>query len=619
MYSKETNGITLIALVITIILLLILGGVVLSQLNGGNLIGNATSTTEKSKIESKKEEIQLAITRKMIEADRDITIDDIIAKLEKNGIIDSGNSNSENGQVKTNPDGYVYEIVQDKNGNWNVNYVGKGEIEATKITLATSVDTTGITNKVTITVTAKAKSGVKSIQLPDGTNKTYASGTTTATTTYEVTQNGTYTFTATNSKGESESKTITIDNILEGTIQISANPSEVTNKSVTVTIEWPSGSENAIKEICSNGENKYTTVSGVRTTLTLNNNCIVKARIRNSIAEIKTATLNVSNIDRLAPNTFTPTATTTSNSITITGSTTDQTATEKYASSGIAEYYFSKDNGASWQTNTNKLKTSYTYTGLTQGTNYTIRMKAVDKVGNETITESITATTITIASLGDIQISPSTTEWTNQDVTVTVIWPTDTTGLTKKISTNGGSTWSNYTGPVVVANNCIIKAKLVDTTSQEGKTATLDITKIDKNVPTVSAKQSSLTIKQGDSYAISNYFITSSNGSAPITNTTYSVTNTNSLGVGTHTVTCTVKKATGLTASASMTVVVNSRTVTCPTCGGRGSWEKYICGDCRSTFDDDPGYDCPTCGSGGMISEISYTCSKCNGTGYINQ
>ena len=97
MYSKETNGITLIALVITIILLLILGGVVLSQLNGGNLIGNATSTTEKSKIESKKEEIQLAITRKMIEADRDITIDDIIAKLEKNGIIDSGNSNSENG------------------------------------------------------------------------------------------------------------------------------------------------------------------------------------------------------------------------------------------------------------------------------------------------------------------------------------------------------------------------------------------------------------------------------------------------------------------------------------------------------------------------------------------
>ena len=43
MYIKETNGITLIALVITIILLLILGGVVVSQLNSGNLIGNAIS------------------------------------------------------------------------------------------------------------------------------------------------------------------------------------------------------------------------------------------------------------------------------------------------------------------------------------------------------------------------------------------------------------------------------------------------------------------------------------------------------------------------------------------------------------------------------------------------
>lgn len=90
------------------------------------------------------------------------------------------------------------------------------------------------------------------------------------------------------------------------------------------------------------------------------------------------------------------------------------------------------------------------------------------------------------------------------------------------------------------------------------KTATLDITKIDKNAPTVSAKQSTLTITQGDSYAISNYFTTSSNGNAPITNTTYSVTNTNSLGVGNHTVTCTATKATGLTASASMTIVVNS-------------------------------------------------------------
>ncbi len=355
MKIKETRGITLIALVITIILLLILGGVVLSQLNGGNLIGNATSTTEKSKIESKKEEIQLAITRKMIEADRDITIDDIIAKLEKNGIIDSGNSNIENGQVKTNPDGYVYEIVQDKNGNWNVNYVGKGEIEATKITLATSVDTTGITNKVNITAIAKAKSGIKSIQLPDGTNKTYASGTTTATETYKVTQNGTYKFTATNNNNESVDKTVAISNILEGEIAIAINPSTPTNKDVTATITWPSGNYSVTKEVSTNGGTTYTTVTGTTTQITIKANCNIRARIKTASGEIKTKTYEITNIDKTNP-----TVTAKQSSVTITEGDSNElsnyftiTANGKYGISSTV--YTDTSNNNAVVTNTNTL------------------------------------------------------------------------------------------------------------------------------------------------------------------------------------------------------------------------------------------------------------------------
>ena len=355
MNIKYTRGITLIALVITIILLLILGGVVVSQLNSGNLIENATSTTEKNKIASKKEEIQLAITRKMIEADRDITIDDIIAKLEKNGIIDSGNSNSENGQVKTNPDGYVYEIVQDKNGNWNVNYVGKGEIEATKITLATSVDTTGITNKVTITVTAKAKSGVKSIQLPDGTNKTYASGTTTATETYEVTQNGTYKFTATNNNNESIDKTVAISNILEGEIAIAINPSTPTNKDVTATITWPNGNYSVTKEVSTNGGTTYTTVTGTTTQITIKANCNIRARIKTASGEIKTKTYEITNIDKTNP-----TITAKQSSVTITEGDSNElsnyftiTANGKYGISSTV--YTDTNNNNAVVTNTNTL------------------------------------------------------------------------------------------------------------------------------------------------------------------------------------------------------------------------------------------------------------------------
>lgn len=53
----------------------------------------------------------------------------------------------------------------------------------------------------------------------------------------------------------------------------------------------------------------------------------------------------VENIDKLPPNDFTPTVTSTTNKITITGSTTDQIETETNASSGLDKYYFSKDNG----------------------------------------------------------------------------------------------------------------------------------------------------------------------------------------------------------------------------------------------------------------------------------
>ena len=395
---SKNKGITLIALVITIILLLILGGVVVNQLSSGNLIGNAISVADKSKIASKKEEIQLAITSKTIEADGDITIEDIIAKLEKNGIIDSGNSNSENGQVKTNPDGYIYEIVQDANGNWNVNYVGKGEIEATKITLATSIDTTIITNKVTITATAKAQSGIKSIQLPDGTSKTYTSGTTTATATYAVTQNGTYKFTATNNNNESIDKTVAISNILEGEIAIAINPSTPTNKNVTATITWPSGNYSATKEVSTNGGTTYTAVAGTTTQINITANCNIRARIKTASGEIKTQTYEVTNIDKTNP-----TVTATESSIRI----------EKGESHEISGYFTITPNGTTKITSTtykdesgNEIQNTNT---LEVGT-HTITCTAIKEtgaIGSGTITIEIYSNRVANNVLEDWDISLS--------------------------------------------------------------------------------------------------------------------------------------------------------------------------------------------------------------------
>jgi len=103
--------------------------------------------------------------------------------------------------------------------------------------------------------------------------------------------------------------------------------------------------------------------------------------------------------------------------------------------------------------------------------------------------------------------------------------------------------------------------RAVDVVGNKGEWSEAQRLYIDVNDPTVSAKNSSVTIKKGDNVAMSTYFTTSANGNAGISSTTYKIgstsyTNTSSLAVGTYTVTCTVTKVGGKTASATMTLVV---------------------------------------------------------------
>ncbi|HHX17226.1 MAG TPA: DUF5011 domain-containing protein, partial [Mollicutes bacterium] len=98
----------------------------------------------------------------------------------------------------------------------------------------------------------------------------------------------------------------------------------------------------------------------------------------------------------------------------------------------------------------------------------------------------------------------------------------------------------------------------------------VNVTNIDANAPTVTAKGSSYTIIEGASNAISStYFNISANGTAPISSTTCidtsksnaTVTNTSTLAVGTHVIKCTVTKSTGLNAYAQTTIVVEPKIV----------------------------------------------------------
>ena len=293
-------GITLLSLVITIVILLLLAGVTISTFNNGNILGNTESAAEQSKISAKKTEIELAIIKVITKSNGEVSIEDIIEELEKEGIINKGDGNPGNGQVKVQPDGYIFEITEDEKGNWEVEYIGKGDIERAEITISVTPNTTLLTDKVIVTVTAKADSGIKKFVGTTGDNKTYTSGTKEIEEICEITKNGTYTFTVENNNGKTASKEIIINNILEGTIQIKPDNTMPTKDNVKITITWPSGSDRGIKEI-KVGNNEWQIATGGTSTVEVTQNCTITARIRNSNGEVISSSLNITNIDKAKP------------------------------------------------------------------------------------------------------------------------------------------------------------------------------------------------------------------------------------------------------------------------------------------------------------------------------
>ena len=82
---KKNNGITLIALVITIIVLLILAGVTIATLTGENgILTRASEASEKTKQANAEEQVQLAVVAS-IGTDGNVNLEDLNKELEKIG------------------------------------------------------------------------------------------------------------------------------------------------------------------------------------------------------------------------------------------------------------------------------------------------------------------------------------------------------------------------------------------------------------------------------------------------------------------------------------------------------------------------------------------------------
>ena len=154
---------------------------------------------------------------------------------------------------------------------------------------------------------------------------------------------------------------------------------------------------------------------------------------------------------------------------------------------------------------------------------------------------------------------------TKDNVKVTVIWPEGSENGIKEIKI-GNNSWQSAIGnisEVEVTTNCAVEAR-VRNNNEEVISSSITINNIDKNNPRVTATAGTETIEEGTSNEISKYFTYSENGTAEIISVTYTdtsngdvvVTNTNTLSIGIHIIKCTVTKATGLSASATKTIVI---------------------------------------------------------------
>jgi len=182
--------------------------------------------------------------------------------------------------------------------------------------------------------------------------------------------------------------------------------------------------------------------------------------------------------------------------------------------------------GANTLANTNMTKTSatvYTYThtvGAGDGTATVALATAQDLAGNTVTSAPTSGATFTVDNTPPAvpTFTPSTTDWTNQDITVVINYPAGSLEPEYQIDLTG---FQAYTGVLTIPANCSIHAKCKDEANNVSTTATLSVINIDKtppNAPTVSPGTGTYNAAQE---------VTVSNTSGDVAHTYYTTDGTN--------------------------------------------------------------------------------------------
>lgn len=465
---KRQRGITLVALVVTIIILLILAGVAIRVIAGDNgLIMRAETARLQSEITGHIEKLNLEQMELSTNLQRKVTLEEYLKHLEdKKVIFPEETVKYEDGSYLIKlEDGCTF-LLEDKDGKIIPSYQGK---EGELLPQIVKVDVIEITSN-TIKVQVEARRAEK-YHYSIGQDEDYGEENITTTTefTFEgLTQGQTYEIkvVAENSKGKVEKiiqgiMTESLTELAKGNITFSYSEEGWTNGDVTVTASTTLTGYTI--QTSTDGESWESTDSQ-----TLSENGAVYTRlIDSSNQEGEGNTATVDNIDKGIPTISNVSST--SNSIILQAS---EDLTK--ATSGIVGYAVTTEETEEPSftecESTNEL--NITIPDKTQNTQYYVYVK--DLAGNISPAQPIKT-----ISVPKPTITADKTGWTNQNVTTTA--STSLAGYTIQTSKDG-TNWDTVATQKFEANGTSY-ARLIDSTNQIGEAETKPIGNIDKIPP----------------------------------------------------------------------------------------------------------------------------------------
>jgi hypothetical protein len=213
--KRETKGITLIALIITIIIMLILAGVTISIAINGGLFQQASTAKEKMTQEQGREDIIIALSEMQISE---------LGKLDIDKIIDEGNDitkysdaiiGAEKLDSKTleieHKNGNIYIITFDEDDNMKVEWLGSNNNPRANIELNISSAEGENIPQITLTVMAtEQKTGIQYIKLVQTGEIQNCGGGTAEEKNFTITENGKYEVEVQTTAGRISRKSIAI-------------------------------------------------------------------------------------------------------------------------------------------------------------------------------------------------------------------------------------------------------------------------------------------------------------------------------------------------------------------------------------------------------------------------